>query len=130
MSKPPVNSQHHQWFLKDLSAAKSRILLIDYDGTVAPFSSDRHHARPYPAVTPLLQRIMTDCATRLIIVSGRSACDIPRLLEIHPAPEIWGSHGVERLYPDGRCGELSVTDEALQALAEAEIRLDEQGLAP
>src|SRR5262249_46931888 len=106
-----------------------RVLMLDYDGTVAPFSRDRRKASPYPSVPELLAEIMT-CGTRLIIVSGRSARDIPRLLRILPPPEIWGNYGVERLYPDGRYEESNVSDEALQALGEAELRLDEQCLGP
>jgi len=117
-------------FFKTLSTARNRVLLVDYDGTAAPFSADRSRARPYPAVTPLLHQIHTACATRLIVVSGRSAREIPRLLGIHPTPEIWGSHGVERLYSNGSYEERNVADEALQALAEAELRLDEASLGP
>jgi trehalose 6-phosphate phosphatase len=125
-----VERADHGWFFRALSAAKQRILMVDYDGTVAPFSRDRRRASPYPTVPELLSEIMTACRTRLIIVSGRSARDVPRLLRIHPPPEIWGSHGVERLYPDGRYEEMNVNDDAVQALAEAEMRLDEQCLGP
>ena len=117
-------------FFGVLAAAQRRVLMLDYDGTMAPFTRDRRRASPYPNVSELLSEIMTSCATRLIIVSGRSAREIPRLLGIQPLPEIWGSHGVERLYPDGRYEELDVRDEALQALGEAEERLDAQCLGP
>jgi trehalose 6-phosphate phosphatase len=130
MRTTAVERPDHGWFFQKLSAAKRRILMLDYDGTVAPFSHDRRRAAPYPTVPELLSEIMETCGTRLIIVSGRSARDIPRLLRIHPPPEIWGSHGVERLYPDGRYEEMNVNDAAVQALAEAEIRLDEECLGP
>src|SRR5438093_9729153 len=102
----------------------------DYDGTVAPLSRDRPHASPYPGISESLAEIMRTGGTRLIIVSGRSARDIPPLLRIVPPPEIWGSHGVERLHSDGHYEEIDVSDEALQALGEAELRLDEQCLGP
>ncbi len=97
---------------------------------MAPFTRDRRRASPYSSVPGLLSQIMMTCSTRLIIVSGRSAREIPRLLRIQPLPEIWGSHGVERLHPDGRYEELDVSDEALQALGDAEVRLDAQCLGP
>ena len=125
-----IESADHGWFFRALSTAKQRVLMLDYDGTVAPFSRDRRCASPYPTVPELLTEIMTTCSTRLIIVSGRSARDVPRLLRIHPPPEVWGSHGVERLYPDGRYEEMEVSDDAVQALGEAEVRLDEQCLGP
>jgi len=121
MRATAVMSAAYNDFFRSLTAAKQGVLMLDYDGTVAPFSRDRRHASPYPGISELLAEIMRT-GTRLIIVSGRSARDIPRLLGIQPPPEIWGSHGVERLYP--------VNDEALQALGEAEVRLDEQCLGP
>src|SRR5438552_18809169 len=130
MRATAVVSAAYNDFFKSLTAAKQGVLMLDYDGTVAPFSRDRRHASPYPGIPELLAEIMRTCSTRLIIVSGRSARDIPRLLGIQPPPEIWGSHGVERLYPDGRYEEIDVNDEALQALGEAEVRLDEQCLGP
>jgi len=130
MRTTAVESTDYSQFFQTLAAAKQRVLKLDYDGSVAPFSRDRRKASPYPAVPELLAEIMGTCGTRLIVLSGRSARDIPRLLRIQPTPEIWGSHGVERLYRDGRYEEIDVTDEALQALAEAELQLDEQCLGP
>jgi trehalose 6-phosphate phosphatase len=117
-------------FFGALAAAHQRVLMLDYDGTMAPFTRDRRRASPYSSVPELLSQIMMTCATRLIIVSGRSAREVPRLLGIQPLPEIWGSHGVERLYPDGHYEELDISDDALQALGEAEVQLDSQCLGP
>lgn len=128
MSRAVVESKDYFCFLKDVSAAKKRILLLDYDGTVAPFSFDRHRAFPYPGIPDLLRRIMMSCDTRLIMVSGRAAHEVTSLLGLNPAPEIWGTHGIERLHADGRYEEIDVTDEALEALAHAETRLDREGL--
>jgi len=130
MPTTAVESIDYRQFFQSLSSAKKRVLMLDYDGTVAPFSRDRRKASPYPVIPELLAEIMENCGTRLIIVSGRSARDIPRLLRIQPPPEIWGSQGVERLYPDGRYEEIDVSDEALEALGEAELRLEEQCLGP
>src|SRR5437667_521151 len=129
MRATAVMSAAYNDFFRSLTAAKQGVLMLHYDGTVAPFSRDRRHASPYPGISELLAEIMRT-GTRLIIVSGRSARDIPRLLGIQPPPEIWGSQGVERLYPDGRYEEIDVSDEALEALGEAELRLEEQCLGP
>src|SRR5688500_16993863 len=45
------------------AAAKNRLLLLDCDGTVAPFYADRRRALPYPIVPELLHEIMTSCRT-------------------------------------------------------------------
>ena len=78
------------------------LLLLDYDGTLAPFNVDRFQARPWAGVRDLLTRIQQQATTRMVIVTGRSAYEIGPLLGIFPRPEIWGLHGAERLFPDGR----------------------------
>jgi trehalose 6-phosphate phosphatase len=87
-------------FLDRLRSASARVLLLDYDGTLAPFCADRNLAFPYPEVPDLLARIMAE-GTRVVLISGRPARELLLLGGIHPHPEIWGSHGLERLKPDG-----------------------------
>src|SRR5437763_259804 len=128
VSTTAIKSNDHSWFRKEVSAAKNRILLLDYDGTVAPFSADRQRALPYPEVPALLRTVMNSCATRLIIVSGRSAHEVVTLLGFTPRPEIWGANGIERLHSDGHHEETRVSEAALQVLAQAEARLDRAGL--
>jgi trehalose-phosphatase len=77
-------------------------LLLDYDGTVAPFRVDRFQARPWAGVRELLNRIERLGRTRMAVISGRSAHEIVPLLGIDPPLEIWGLHGAERLFPNGR----------------------------
>ena len=128
MSKAAIQNLDCSSFLSQVAAAKERVLLVDYDGTVAPFSPIRDRAYPYPKVRDLLRCIMTDCCTRLVVISGRPARAISPLLDLNPAPETWGTHGLERLYPDGRYEGPEVSDDALAALFQAEERLSQQGL--
>jgi trehalose 6-phosphate phosphatase len=88
-------------FLERLRSAPERILMLDYDGTLAPFVPDRHLAVPYPGIMPLVARIMSS-GTRVVLISGRKARELADLIGLQPSPEIWGSHGMERLTPDGR----------------------------
>lgn len=113
-------------FFRKVEAAKQRVLLVDYDGAIAPSSSDQHGAFPYAGILKRLQIVLTECRTRLIIVSRRAAGEIPGLLGIHP--EIWGTHGLERIRPDGHCQEVHANDNAFLILAQAENRLEEEGL--
>jgi trehalose-phosphatase len=76
--------------------------LLDYDGTLAGFRVDRFQARPWVGVEELLTRIQHEGRTRLAVITGRPAEEIPRMLKLDPQPEVWGLHGAERLYPDGR----------------------------
>ena len=106
-------------FVVRIAEAPDRVLMLDYDGTLAPFRIDPAEARPYPEVPPLLEEIVAGGATRVVIVSGRPAAELPPLLEFSPRPEIWGSHGWERLLPDGRSSVEAPAEPARQMLSEA-----------
>jgi len=77
-------------------------LLLDYDGTLAAFRVDRYRSQPYGGVRELLGWIQRDGRTRLAVITGRPAAEIAPLLRLDSPLEVWGLHGAERLYPDGR----------------------------
>jgi trehalose 6-phosphate phosphatase len=87
-------------FFEQLRSASTRVLLLDYDGTLAPFQVERDRAFPYPEVPHLLDRIIAT-GTRVVLISGRPARELLVLSGTVAQPEIWGSHGLERLHPDG-----------------------------
>ena len=89
-------------FYERVAAVPGRVLMLDYDGTLAPFHVQPERAVPYPEVAAVIERIVSGEATRVVIVSGRPADEVPPLLCLSKPPEIWGSHGWERLLPDGR----------------------------
>src|SRR5262245_37669012 len=115
-------------FMQEVGAAKERVLVLDYDGTIAPFSTHRLCAVPYPGVSETLRQIMAQCRTRLIVASGRAAHELIPLLGMIPPPEVWGTHGAERVYADGRYEEIEVTQDALEVLLKSETRLEREGL--
>lgn len=78
------------------------LLLLDYDGTLAGFRVDRFKARPWAGVHELLNAIQKQKKTRIAVITGRPAEEIPPMLGLNPPPEVWGLHGAERLYPNGR----------------------------
>jgi trehalose-phosphatase len=84
-----------------LSAAPRSVLMLDYDGTLAPFHVDRFAATPYPGVEERLVILSTIPQVRLVLVSGRSAGELHDLLRPDIRAEIWGSHGREQLRIDG-----------------------------
>jgi trehalose 6-phosphate phosphatase len=114
-------------FFDQLRSAATRILLLDYDGTLAPFRIERDCAFPYPEVPPLLGRIMAG-GTRVILISGRPVREVLLLSGIHPHPEIWGSHGLERLHPDGTYQVEPLAPEQESGLLQAAEYLRSQGL--
>jgi trehalose 6-phosphate phosphatase len=115
-------------FLAELRAAGAGNLLLDYDGTLAPFTSEREQARPYPEIPNLLDQIMRTKPTRLLIISGRPAGSVALLLGTKRIPEIWGSHGVERINAAGVHERLPLSNRDIRALAAADLQLAAAGL--
>src|SRR5512135_1276438 len=115
-------------FFQQLKRATGSALLLDYDGTLAPFTPQRARAEPYPSVPALLDAIVRTGRTRLVVISGRAAADVAALLRQRQRLEIWGSHGLERLMPDGAYRVVPIAEELQQALAEAGSVLEEEGL--
>jgi trehalose 6-phosphate phosphatase len=114
-------------FMKRLRHAPSAALLLDYDGTLAPFHEDRLHARPYCGIVSLLERIADSGKTRLAVISGRPVAELKSLL----APlrvEMWGAAGMERLMPDGSRGESAICRKTLELLSQAKEKVIEAGL--
>jgi trehalose 6-phosphate phosphatase len=89
-------------FFRAFSGATGASLLLDYDGTLAPFRVDRFQALPWAGVRDLLNQIQNQGCTRIAVVTGRPAIEILPLLGVEPAPEVWGLHGAEHIHPDGR----------------------------
>jgi trehalose-phosphatase len=96
-------------FFRRLAAAPRRILISDYDGTLAPFRVERGQAIPYPSVKEALQGIVAGGA-RLALITGRTAHDLAALVDFPQPLEIWGSHGSERLHRDGRLERFPLTE--------------------
>lgn len=112
-------------FFEQLRKAKHAALLLDYDGTLAPFHVNPDRAFPYAGISPLLDAIMQDRHTRVILISGRWTRDLLPLTGLDSTPEIWGSHGWERLFPDGRHETATPDETALRGLAEADTWIEE-----
>jgi len=89
-------------FFSSFAGGENPLLLLDYDGTLAPFRVDRFTARPWAGVRELLGQIQRQGGTRMVVITGRPAKEIAPMLGLDPALEVWGLHGAERLYPDGK----------------------------
>lgn len=88
--------------LRDLAAgARPGLLVLDYDGTLAPFTPERDQARPWPGVAAALDRLPVDGPGRYLLVSGRDPEEVLDLLGVAAEPEVWGSHGGQRRQTDG-----------------------------
>jgi trehalose-phosphatase len=111
-------------FFERLARAARAALLLDYDGTLAPFCLDPRDARSWPGAREALESIMQPGDTRVVFVSGRALRDLQPLLDLRQIPELWGSHGWERRCADGRTQTQHPPEAARRALAQAGERLD------
>lgn len=100
MLSPTQPSKLDDFFAR-LQAAPVRALFMDYDGTLAPFVESPLSATPYRGVRPLVDAIMAQPSTRVVVVSGRWTIDLVPVLGFGHLPELWASHGWERLSASG-----------------------------
>ncbi len=99
---------------------KKRLIMLDYDGTLAPFVVDRLKAYPYKGIPELLDAIIDSPRNRVVIVSGREAEEVRRLLGIKHDVEIFGAHGAERLKPDGSLLKTDIHQEVKECFSKFE----------
>jgi trehalose-phosphatase len=115
-------------FFSELSRTQRRVLLLDYDGTLAPFRIARHQAVPYAGVRELLAAMLHAGHTQIVVISGRAIDDLIPLLGLARLPEIWGTHGWERLRPDGTREPPALDAGSTRGLAKALALAEEHDL--
>jgi len=95
-------------FWKRVQSARTRLLMLDYDGTLAPFNVSRMKARPSKETLKALREIIDSGHTKVVIVSGRPAAEV-RMLLPGLTVETFGAHGFERSPKDGEVIEQSLS---------------------
>jgi trehalose 6-phosphate phosphatase len=125
MEPPRPCSLETFWQL--LQNGSQKVLLLDYDGTLAPFRQERDKAFPYPGVREILEKIQLSGKTRLIIVSGRNIKNVVSLLGLKQLPEIWGGHGFERLLPESSLQRQKISGACSLNLHKAFLWVKEHG---
>ncbi len=115
-------------FMGRLAASKESVLLVDYDGTLAPFQALRDRAYPYPGVEHILARIVQCGKSRVIVLTGRPVRELQTLFRPLHNLEVWGSHGMEHLLGDGTYQQTATDPEVAAVLGQAETWLTAEGL--
>ena len=64
--------------------AKNRCILLDYDGTLVPFTRLPSEASPDNAVKDMLTRLTSDTRNHIIVISGRDLSSLDRWLGAMP----------------------------------------------
>ncbi|RZU39088.1 trehalose-phosphatase [Edaphobacter modestus] len=116
-------------FLNKLPGAPASVLLLDYDGTLAPFHVERDRAYPYPGILPLLGAIQQTGRTAVIVITGRPVEEVQALLQPLAGIEIWGAHGLDHLLPNGTREQVPIDPSLTHALQRAEEWLHSQGMS-
>jgi trehalose-phosphatase len=125
-SWPEVRNDRTVW--RRIAAAPQRVLALDFDGTLSPFVPDPARATPYPGVRERLDALQDAGCCRLVLVTGRECAALLGLLGLSRPPEVWGSHGGERLFPDGRRESLAPDAAQAAGLDEARRQVRDLGL--
>jgi trehalose-phosphatase len=102
--------------------AADPVVFLDFDGTVSPIVDDPDAAQLAEGLQAAIQRV-ADEAT-VAVISGRDVDDVAErvgLFGLYYA----GSHGFEIQRPDGTRFRLTVPDEQVASLADAETELRE-----
>lgn len=110
-------------FFRKFTAGSRPLLLLDYDGTLAPFHLDRFQAVPWSGAREILNEIQSRTKTRIVVITGRPATEIQPLLALDQPVEIWGLHGFEHLHADGRRELESIAPGARKKLDELHSQL-------
>lgn len=58
---------------REFKDSRKRLLLLDYDGSLVPFSKDHRQALPPKSLLTLIGKLGRDPANDIVIISGRSA---------------------------------------------------------
>lgn len=118
MKRVPINEFLRFMRERILNSAR-KILILDYDGTLAPFNPDPSRAVPYPGMTGLLRKIR-DAGGIVLFLTGREPEEIVELIGLSPPFETWGCHGMVRLDSDGKRHAPVLPEYLLSALDETE----------
>jgi alpha,alpha-trehalose-phosphate synthase [UDP-forming]/trehalose-phosphatase len=115
-------------FWHRVQSADQRLLMLDYDGTLAPFHVSRMNARPTEKCMAVLRSIVDSGHTKLAIVSGRPANEVRSLLPSLPV-ETFGAHGFERSPIEGTVLKNPLSKRESAGLDTARAAAEAAGLA-
>ncbi len=128
MPERTQQTQRLREFFADLASAAHSRLLLDYDGTLAPFQQQRMEARPYEGVTERLGRIQQALTSGITMISGRPATEVAMLLQPLSGIEIRGAHGLELRTAEGELERMPLDEVDVAALRAARYRLEDLGM--
>ena len=97
------------------------LLLLDYDGTLAPIAPSPEQATLPPATKRLLQKLSRSPTVTVALISGRALAELRQLVGLRDLTYI-GNHGLE-MWRDGRRTVVDIPESSRKALGEILPRL-------
>ncbi|HSW75184.1 MAG TPA: trehalose-phosphatase [Candidatus Saccharimonadales bacterium] len=98
-----------QYITQSYEQAKKRLMLFDYDGTLAPFADDPTQAKPSPKVLQTLKSLSSIPENTVVIISGRDHATLQAWLG-HLPILMYAEHGVLRHNKNGTWDSLVAND--------------------
>jgi trehalose 6-phosphate synthase/phosphatase len=90
-----LDSTVTQEITESYQKANKRLIFLDYDGTLAPFTKDPGQAKPTPELLKLLTKLSEDKKNHLVVISGRGRDSLGVWLKDMPLDLIC-EHGIWR----------------------------------
>jgi trehalose-phosphatase len=81
--------------VEGIAATHRLLVVVDFDGTLAPIVEDPSEARPLPGAVEALGVLAALPRTHVAVVSGRSLQDLVDRAELPASVRLVGSHGME-----------------------------------
>ena len=88
-----LNANSKKSIFSKYRKSKSRILLLDYDGTLMPFYSNPSRAYPDPEIKNILRKLTNDSSNKVVIISGRRKEELDLWLKDINFIDIVAEHG-------------------------------------
>jgi trehalose-6-phosphatase len=116
-------------FFQHVRQEQRRFVVLDYEGVLEPLLGDHDHAEDPSSMRALLNTILEERHTRIVVVSERPAREVPRLLHLTTPVEIFGSNGLEHLRPHGAYTSRELPQRAREGFAQARAWSAARGVA-
>jgi trehalose 6-phosphate phosphatase len=97
------------------------VLLLDYDGTLAPIARVPEEARVPAPMKSLLRRLSRSSRVTVALISGRPLANLRQLVGVRNLTYV-GNHGLE-MWHRGRCTSVAVPGRSREALSRIRLTL-------
>ncbi|RVU44853.1 trehalose-phosphatase [Lujinxingia sediminis] len=101
-----------------LAGGRRLLVMLDYDGTLAPIAPRPELAIPAPGATRAIDALV-QAGGQVVIVSGRGAADVHARLGVDSV-DVVGSHGLELWWASGARELVEGAEEARETIAKVE----------